>query len=149
MLLSALSLTFLSNMKFSQLLIILAGMFMWIFTFSTLNAADCAPQWQTETIIDFLEGCAGDEVVGSEIWNGTDGVKELVKNVAGKALTFAALFAVGAIVWSGIRYTTSYGDDEKVKKAKSTAIYALIWLILALTAFSLVDILVTFVYSFY
>ena len=72
----------------------------------------------------------------------------MVKNIATKAFGFAALFAIGAIVWSGVQYTTSYGDDEKVKKAKSTAIFALIGLILALTSFSLVNILVNFIYNF-
>ncbi len=75
------------------------------------------------------------------------GVKDLVIKVAKNALRFAALFAVWAIVWSWIRYTTAYGDDEKVKKAKSTAIFALIWLVITLTAFPLIDILLNFIYS--
>jgi hypothetical protein len=33
-----------------------------------------------------------------------------------------------------------------VKKAKSTGIYAIIWLVILLTAFSLVDIVVNFIY---
>jgi hypothetical protein len=50
-------------------------------------------------------------------------------------------------VFSGIRYTISAGDDEKLKSAKNTAIYAIIGLILLLTAFPLVDILVNFIYN--
>lgn len=61
---------------------------------------------------------------------GTDAIKSLLSSVGEKVIAFGALFAIGAIVFSGIRYTTSYGDDEKVKKAKTTAIYALIGLVL-------------------
>jgi hypothetical protein len=50
-------------------------------------------------------------------------------------------------VFSGIRYTTSAGDDEKLKSAKNIATYAIIGLLLLLTAFPLVDILIGFVYS--
>ena len=50
-------------------------------------------------------------------------------------------------MFSGIRYTTSAGDDEKVKSAKNTAVYAIIGLILLLTAFPLVDIIVNFLYD--
>ncbi len=62
-------------------------------------------------------------------------------------IEFGALFAIGAIVFSGIQYTTSYGEDEKVKKAKMTGIYALIGLLLLLIAFPLVDIIINFLYS--
>ena len=62
-------------------------------------------------------------------------------------IEFGALFAIGAIVFSGIQYTTSYGEDEKVKKAKMTGIYALIGLFLLLLAFPLVNIIVNFLYS--
>lgn len=54
----------------------------------------------------------------------------MLQSVGEKVIAFGALFAIGAIVFSGIRYTTSYGDEEKIKKAKSTAIYALIGLVL-------------------
>lgn len=74
-------------------------------------------------------------------------MKQLVVDVAKKILQFGALFAVGAIVFSGIRYTTSAGDDEKLKSAKNIATYAIIGLLLLLTAFPLVDILIGFVYS--
>jgi hypothetical protein len=49
-----------------------------------------------------------------------------VINIAKQVIAFGALFAIGALVFTGIQYTISYGDDEKVKKAKTTGIYALI-----------------------
>jgi uncharacterized membrane protein YgdD (TMEM256/DUF423 family) len=74
-------------------------------------------------------------------------MKMLIVNIAEKVIAFGALFAIGAIVFSGIQYTTSFGDDEKTKKAKMTGIYALTGLVLLLVAFSLVNIIVTFIYS--
>ena len=71
----------------------------------------------------------------------------LITSIAEKVIAFGALFAIGAIVFSGIQYTTSYGDDEKVKKAKTTGIYALIGLLLLLLAFPLVNIVIRFIYS--
>lgn len=68
--------------------------------------------------------------------------------MASRLIQFGALFAIGVIVYSGIRYTTSVWDDEKIKNAKGTLIYAVIWLILLLIAFPLVDIIIGFIYSF-
>jgi Type IV secretion system pilin len=67
--------------------------------------------------------------------------------IANRVLSFGALFAIGAIVFSGIKYTTSAGDDEKTKSAKNILIYAIIGLLLLLTAFPLVDIIVKFIYN--
>ena len=118
-----------SNMNFHKLFILIIFL-IGISSVYNVTYAECDAN---ASAIDVLKWCSWDNNPGvSNDWTGTDGIKELVKNVAGRAIQFAALFAIWAIVWSGIRYTTSYGDDEKVKKAKSTAIYALIWLILAL-----------------
>ena len=98
----------------------------------------------------YLKWCAGTPANAINPTQGGDGVtaiKALIKSVAKTVIAFGALFAIGAIVFSGIQYTTSYGDDEKVKKAKTTGVYAIIGLLLLLLAFPLVDILVNFVYG--
>lgn len=96
----------------------------------------------------FLKGCwsATIGIPPDMAGDGVTSIKEVVISFAEKAIAFGALFAIGAIVFSGIQYTISYGDDEKVKKAKSTGIFAIIWLVLLLTAFSLVEIVVNFIY---
>ncbi len=96
----------------------------------------------------FLKGCWANTIgiPPDMAGDGVTSIKEIVINFAEKTIAFGALFAIGAIVFSGIQYTISYGDDEKVKKAKSTGIYAIIWLVILLTAFSLVDIVVNFIY---
>jgi hypothetical protein len=85
--------------------------------------------------------------ISNQAIDGTEWMKILIASTAEKVIAFGALFSIGAIVFSWIQYTTSYGDDEKVKKAKTTGIYALTGLLLLLVAFSLVNIIVTFIYS--
>lgn len=97
----------------------------------------------------FLKDCWAFTIgVAPDQWGGgVTAVKWTVIRVAKNIIRFGALFAIGAIVFSGVQYTSSFGDDEKIKKAKMTGVYALIGLILLLTAFPLVDIIVNFIYS--
>ncbi len=79
--------------------------------------------------------------------NDKDGVRIRIESIASVAISLWALLAVGAIVWSGIQYTKAYGEDEKLKKAKTTAIYAFIGLILLMASFGLIDIFINFIYK--
>lgn len=63
------------------------------------------------------------------------GIRKQVQSIAETALAIGALLAVALLVWSGIQYTITYGEDEKIKHAKTTAIYALIGLILMMASF--------------
>lgn len=74
-------------------------------------------------------------------------MKDRIITIATAAISLGALLAVGALVWAGIQYTKSMGDDEKLKKAKSSIIFTLIGLILLMAAFPLVDIIINFVYK--
>ncbi|HEX8390078.1 MAG TPA: pilin [Candidatus Saccharimonadales bacterium] len=54
------------------------------------------------------------------------------------------LFVIGAvavvmIIIGGIRYTTSNGDSSQVSSAKSTILYAVVGLILAIASFAIVS----------
>jgi hypothetical protein len=79
--------------------------------------------------------------------NDREWVQKRIQKIASVAISFGALLAVGAIVWAGIQYTKSYGEDEKLKKAKTTAIYALIGLVLLMGSFWLIDVFINFVYT--
>ena len=50
----------------------------------------------------------------------------------------AGIIAAGVIIFGGVRYTISQGDPGKVKKAKDTIMYAVIGLVVTLTAFAIV-----------
>lgn len=58
------------------------------------------------------------------------------------------LFAVGALsvimlIWGGIRYTTSAGDSNKVQAAKSTVLYAIVGLVVAILAYAIVNMVIS------
>jgi hypothetical protein len=46
-----------------------------------------------------------------------------------------------------MRYVSSTWDDERIKWAKNTLIYAIVGLVLLLTAFPFVDVIIGFIYS--
>lgn len=74
-------------------------------------------------------------------------VRDRIVSIATVVISFWALLAVWAIVWAGIQYTKAYGEDEQMKKAKTTGIFAVIWLFLLMAAFPLVDMFINFVYT--
>ncbi len=57
------------------------------------------------------------------------------------AIRLAVALAVLALILGGYQYLTAYGDDEKHKNAMKTITFALIGLILAITAFAIVTII--------
>lgn len=58
-------------------------------------------------------------------------------------ITSIALYVIGAIsvimlIWGGLRYIISGGDNKKVTDAKNTILYAIIGLIFAVLAYAIV-----------
>ena len=100
-------------------------------------AAGSNPQ---ETICDgvgkVLDGsCAEDEITMDNIWN-------TAADVVNWILIAVGIICVVFIIFGGIRYATSGGDAEKVKKAKNTLLYAIIGLAIALLAAVIVNLVV-------
>lgn len=118
--------------------------------FGTTFASDCniTSEWNA---VDFLTQCSQWEASENAIWitqwsTGSAGIKEKILLIVNWFLRFGALFAVWAVVFAWVQYTTSYWDDEKVKKAKTTWTYALTGLLIILISFPMVDIIVNFIY---
>lgn len=55
--------------------------------------------------------------------------------------------AVIIIIFGGVQYTTSAGEASKVKKAKDTIMYGIIGLVVALLAYSIVNFVLSNVFS--
>lgn len=53
---------------------------------------------------------------------------------------FVGMLAFVMLVVSGVRFVTSYGNEEAVGKAKTQAIYAIVGLVIALLAYAIVTI---------
>ena len=65
-----------------------------------------------------------------------------------KTITSVLLFLIGAIsvlmlIYGGIRYTISDGDEKSIKAAKDTILYAVIGIIVALLAYAIVSFVLT------
>lgn len=93
---------------------------------------------QSKGIPAYVEGNAKQGVVG---------IRDQVQKISVQALTYAGLFAVGALVFAGILYTTAYGDSSRLEKAKKTAIFACIGLFVALASYSLVNAVLYFLFQ--
>lgn len=65
---------------------------------------------------------------------------DLIGNVVNTTLSIFALIAVIFVVKGGITLITSLGNDEKMKKAKNTILYALAGLFVSTLAYLIVNI---------
>lgn len=62
-----------------------------------------------------------------------------VINIVNAFLTLAAILAVIFIIYGGVQYIFSAGDDRKASNAKTTILYAIIGLIIIALAVSIVQ----------
>gem|GEM_PF-5841228 len=67
----------------------------------------------------------------------TVGLTTELVTLANFFLGFVAFFAVVALIYAGIRMVLNFGDEEAVNKSKETAKYAIIGLVLAFSAFTI------------
>jgi hypothetical protein len=75
------------------------------------------------------------------ISGGRDGIVALIISAA-QLLTFIfAAVAVLFLVWGGVQYVTSGGDDGRVKNAKNTILYAIIGLVITIVAYAIVGVI--------
>lgn len=63
------------------------------------------------------------------------------RNVVNWALILSGTTALFLIIWSGIRYIRSGGDQEKLKGARETLTYAIIGLVIILLSFGIINLI--------
>lgn len=78
---------------------------------------------------------------------GVAGIKEKIQNISVSMLKYIALFAVGVLVFAGIQYTIAYDNSDKLQRAKGTAIFAVVGLLIALASYSLVNAVIYILFS--
>ena len=71
-----------------------------------------------------------------------DGDKGLIKTVVNVLLWAVGILSVIMIIFSGFRYITSAGDASKTKSARSTLIYSVVGLIVAIMAWAIVNMVI-------
>lgn len=71
-----------------------------------------------------------------------DGDKGLIKTVVNVLLWAVGILSVIMIIFSGFRYITSAGDASKTKSARSTLIYSVVGLIVAIMAWAIINMVI-------
>jgi ABC-type Fe3+ transport system permease subunit len=71
-------------------------------------------------------------------------VKTIIKNVVNALLFLIGALSVVMLIWGGIRYTTSAGNQNSVTAAKNTILYAIIGLAVAVFAYAIVNWVINF-----
>lgn len=86
-----------------------------------------------------------DQMLDGADKTGTSGgqdVNSLIQTVVNVMFFILGAVAVIMIIWSGIRYVTSAGNQTAVVSAKNTLIYAVVGLIVALLAYAIVSFVI-------
>jgi hypothetical protein len=90
--------------------------------------------------------CQGISQLGDSSQNcgkGQTDITKLIKSVVTLLSTLIGVAAVIMIIFAGFRYITSGGDSNRVSSAKSTIIYAVIGLVIAVLAQVIVNFAVS------
>lgn len=66
-------------------------------------------------------------------------IDSTVKNTINTIIGIVGLLSVVMIVYGGFLYTSSAGSPDKIKTAKSTILYAIVGLVVAILAFVIVQ----------
>ncbi len=67
-------------------------------------------------------------------------------NATNWILGFVAMIAVLALIWGGVNYLTSAGDENKAGTGKKVMEYALIGLVIAGISYALVVVIITVIF---
>lgn len=91
----------------------------------------------------FRDACTGDASDTAICDSSTkDKAPSYLKIIVNTLLYVLAAVSVIVIILAGIYYTTSGGDASLVKKAKDTLLYAVVGLIVAIMAYSIVNFVI-------
>lgn len=79
------------------------------------------------------------EKIGLPFEKSASDTPKSIGKIIKQAIMFAGILAVMAITYGGILMMLSYGDESKVKGAKSIIQYALIGIVLSGAAYAIID----------
>lgn len=87
-------------------------------------------------IIGLVKNSCGGDCTNANL----DTVITLLKNVITQAGAFAGIFALIMFLYGAFNYTTSAGNEEKVKKATGTMIWSIIGLVIIALSYTIITI---------
>lgn len=97
-------------------------------------ASLCAGKAMALTIQEGAEAARADGMPADLV--GADGVINQFTNIV---LYIVGFISVVMLIWGGIRYIISGGDNKKITDAKNTILYALLGLVIAFFAYAIVN----------
>lgn len=110
------------------------SLFLWLNIWVYADAPELNCVW--------LPGCSDKNIIDPTPPNGGDNVGiELITSVIWEGIQFVAVIAVIALIISGIMYLVSWWEEEKVKKAKSWIIWSLVWVLISISAWWIINML--------
>jgi hypothetical protein len=115
-------------MKKIKLAVISIAALLGVVTIATPAYVSASPASQIQDGVDKAGGAGETSNLGSRI-----------KTIVNILLYILGAIAVVMIVIGGVRYTTSNGDSSAITSAKNTILYAVIGLIVAILAYSIVN----------
>ena len=86
---------------------------------------------------------AGQDSTGKICAASKDNINAMVANLVNLLLYVLGVISVVVIIIGGIKFTTSDGDPGKIKSARETILYAVVGLVVAVLAWSIVNFVVT------
>lgn len=82
--------------------------------------------------------CIRSRVVGTDSALQGDNLGDVFKNVVLLILAFAAMIALTVLIWGGVKYMTSLGEEDATRKAKLTIFYAIVGLLVIGLSFAVI-----------
>lgn len=130
---------------------LLVRIFLAVFLFSSFSgvfAGNCS--WnEGSTIGTALSGCTpkGSITIPGDDYKLASGVKGKVVKITNQIILAGSILSVGGIVFSSIMYTTAFGSDDRIKKAKESLKFSIMGFVVMLLSFPLVNAIINLIYS--
>lgn len=70
-------------------------------------------------------------------------IEEGLMNLTNWILGFVSMIAVLFVIWGGVQYLTSVGDENRMESGKRTVTYAFIGLVIAALAYGIINTIVS------
>jgi beta-lactamase regulating signal transducer with metallopeptidase domain len=125
---------------------IIASLIVFILPVLLLTPVAALPSMSVVASQSSSQACQGISQLGDSSQNcgkGQTDITKLIKSVVTLLSTLIGVAAVIMIIFAGFRYITSGGDSNRVSSAKSTIIYAVIGLVIAVLAQVIVNFAVS------
>ncbi|MFV0484980.1 MAG: Mbov_0395 family pilin-like conjugal transfer protein [Candidatus Saccharimonadales bacterium] len=95
-----------------------------------------------DAICDNTDGLTPEQIAAAGCGQHDDPTNETfstLRTVLNSVYFAVGITAVGVVIFGGFRFSLSQGDPGKVKRAKDTIMYAIIGLIIVLSAFAITN----------